>query len=46
MIGAALAGGLDGWQAARLMVYRHGARADAWAAQALTASELLQGRAG
>ena len=46
MIGAALARGLDGWQAARLMVYRHGARADAWAAQALTASELLQGRAG
>lgn len=48
MIGAALAFGLDGWQAARLMVHRHGARADARAAQAgaqtLTASDLLRWR--
>jgi hydroxyethylthiazole kinase-like uncharacterized protein yjeF len=48
MIGAAMAHGLDGWQAARLMVHRHGARADARAAQAgaqsMTASELLQAR--
>jgi hydroxyethylthiazole kinase-like uncharacterized protein yjeF len=46
MIGAAMAFGLDGWEAARLMVHRHGARADARAAQAgtqaMTASELLQ----
>jgi hydroxyethylthiazole kinase-like uncharacterized protein yjeF len=48
MIGAAMAYGLGGWEAARLMVHRHGARADARAAQAgaqaMTASELLQAR--
>ena len=48
MIGAAMAYGLGGWEAARLMVHRHGARADAQAAQAgaqaMTASELLQAR--
>jgi NAD(P)H-hydrate repair Nnr-like enzyme with NAD(P)H-hydrate dehydratase domain len=45
MIGAALAGGLDPWSAARTAVHRHGALADAWARRQphtpLCASDLL-----
>jgi hydroxyethylthiazole kinase-like uncharacterized protein yjeF len=45
MVGAALAGGLDTWSAARAAVHRHGALADAWARRhphtPLCASDLL-----
>ena len=49
MIAAALARGLPAAQAAALMVHRHGALADAWAAtvpRAMTASDLLGLRTG